>query len=395
MTVDNYLIGQPHFYAILLSMRLAHISDLHLGKQLKNFSLIEDQDYILQQIVSILKEKEVNLLMVAGDVFDKSVASIEGLKLFRKFLNSLVANKITVLIISGNHDSSERLTFGAEFMEDKNIYFSKIYDGKVEPLKFTDEFGSVNFYLLPFIKVSEVRHFFPEEKIEDYNDALKVAVKNLNINTSERNIIIAHQAIASAQRCDSEESVIGGLDNVSAEVFKDFDYTALGHIHTPQKISENVIYCGSPLKYSASEIQKDKSMPVIDILEKGNISIEYVPLVPLRDIREIKGEFREILEMSQKDPYNREDYINIILTNKTDVLDAISDLRQVYPNILQLTYERELNPTENKIESIAFEKHQSPLELFEDFYRNRQGEELSDEQKSFMQNLIETVWREN
>ena len=376
-------------------MKIAHISDLHLGKQLYSFSLTEDQEYILNKIVSVIKEQKVEVLLIAGDIFDKNVASLDGIKLFRKFLNDLVKNQIAVMIISGNHDSPERLTFGAEFMKSHKLYFSKVYDGTIEPVILQDEYGPVNFYLLPFIRPAEVKHFFPDEQIKSYEDAVKLAVKNLNIDKAQRNIILSHQAIINAQTCDSEESIIGGLDTISADIYNDFDYCALGHIHTPQKIRDNVIYCGSPLKYSTSEMKKDKSMPIIELGEKGKIEINYEPLIPLRDIREIKAKFYEIIEMAKKDPYNKEDYINIILTDENETMDALSTLRESYPNIIHLSYENSSTQNTANLDDIVFDNKTSPLELFEDFFENRGGRQLTSEEKDFMQNLIEKIWGDN
>ena len=416
-------------------MRIAHISDLHLGKQLYGFSLIEDQAFILDKIVSILDEKKVETLLIAGDIYDKNIPSIDGIKLFRKFLNDLVKKQIKVLVISGNHDSDERLTFGSEFMSVHNLYFSKIYDGKIEPVQLKDEFGNINFYLLPFLKQSEVKHFFPDEKISDYNDVLNVAIKNLKINKNERNVILSHQAIINAKRCDSEESIIGMVETVSASIYEDFDYVALGHIHTPQKITDRIIYCGSPLKYSVSEIQKDKTLPIIELGEKKQndaknkasttselgtrnevsttneaenkskesstfdekceLKIEYVPLTPQRDVREIKGKYDEILTASKNDPYNKNDYINVILTNENQILDAMSCLREIYPNILQLSYENSQTKNDFYTEDIDLKLKSSPIEIFAEFFENRSGKALTEEQQNFMQNLIEKIWTEN
>lgn len=373
-------------------MRIAHISDLHLGKTLHGFSLTEDQSFILQQIVKILIENKIEVLLVAGDVFDKNVASIEALRLLRKFLNELVNAKIKVLVISGNHDSPERLTFGAEFMSDKGLYFSKDYDGKIEPVVFNDEFGPVNFYLLPFIKPAVVKQFFPDEQIENFDDALKIAVSNLKINSNERNVIVAHQNIMNAEHCDSEETVIGGLDAVSADIFCEFDYTALGHIHKMQKVRENVFYSGTPLKYSISELNHDKVVPIIELNEKEKSVIDFVQLKPKRDIRQIRGTFEQIVKMAAGDTNNPEDFIDIILTDKNEVIDAIYNLRSIYPNILQINYDNNFTNNDAKIEDIKETKIDKPLEMFEEFYKNRSGSELDKVQKEYMSALVNSIW---
>lgn len=377
-------------------MKLAHISDLHLGKTLYNYSLIEDQEYILEQIVGILVEKKVEVLMIAGDVFDKNVAPEAGLKVFRKFLNRLVESKIKVLIISGNHDSAERLTFGGEFMTEKGIFFSKVYDGKIEPVSFEDEYGPVNFYLLPFIKPQIVNHYIEGNEIDTYEEAVQFAVKNMNINTSERNVILAHQNILSAKRCESEENIIGGLDAVSDAVFKDFDYTALGHIHSQQKIGKNnVFFCGTPLKYSVSEFDQEKKMPIISLAEKGKLDIEMIPLIPKRDLRKITGTLDEILTSAKNDPNNHEDFIDITLTNEDEVMDAMASLRTVYPNVLKLSYDNKASRAAENVEKFSGVNEKKPLEIFEAFYQSRRGTEMNDEQKNYIQALIEKIWEEN
>lgn len=377
-------------------MKLAHISDLHLGKTLYNYSLIEDQEYILEQIVGILVEKKVDVLMIAGDVFDKNVAPEAGLKVFRKFLNRLVESKIKVLIISGNHDSAERLTFGGEFMTEKGIFFSKVYDGQIDPVSFEDEYGPVNFYLLPFIKPQIVNHYIEGNEIDTYEEAVQFAVKNMNINTSERNVILAHQNILSAKRCESEENIIGGLDAVSDAVFKDFDYTALGHIHSQQKIGKNnVFFCGTPLKYSVSEFDQEKKMPIISLAEKGKVDIEMISLIPKRDLRKITGTLDEILSNAKNDPNNHEDFIDITLTNEDEVMDAMASLRTVYPNVLKLSYDNKASRAAENVEKFSGVNEKKPLEIFEAFYQSRRGTEMNDEQKNYIQALIEKIWEEN
>lgn len=373
-------------------MRIAHISDLHLGKTLHGFSLLDDQDFILKQIVQILKEKEVQVLLICGDVFDKNIAPEAGIKIFRNFLNALVCENIKVLIISGNHDSAERLTFGAEFMTEKGIYFSKVYDGDIQKVTLPDHYGPVNFYLLPFIKPSTVKHFYENEEIESYEDALSFIIKKLNVNTKERNILLAHQNILNAEHCDSEEVVIGGLDAIGTEVFKDFDYTALGHIHKPQIIKDNIIFCGTPLKYSSSELNHIKSMPVIDLQEKGSLKLDFIPLKPMRDLRQITGTFDQIMKMAKKDPNNKEDFIDIILTDENEVLDAITSLRTEYPNIIKITYDNKASKASE--ENLVFENinQTNPLNTFEDFFEGRRGVKMTDEQRKIIKDLIEEIW---
>ncbi len=377
-------------------MKIAHISDLHLGKSLYNYSLIEDQDYILDQITGILVEKKVEVLIIAGDVYDKNVAPEAGLKVLRKFLNRLVEAEIKVLIISGNHDSAERLTFGAEFMTEKGIYFSKVYDGTIEPVTFEDDFGPVNFYLLPFVKPSTVQHYYEDKTISTYEDAVRCAVEHMNVNYSERNVAIAHQNIMNAERCESEEIIIGFQDAVSDEVFKDFDYTALGHIHKQQKIGKhNVMFSGTPLKYSTSEFTHKKVMPLITLGEKGKVDIELIPLEPKRDLRQITGTLDEIMKASKGDPNNHEDFIDVILTNENEVMDAMATLRTVYPNVLKITYDNKASRAAENIERLGAVDKKNPLEIFEAFYKSRIGEDMDDQKKEYIHSLIEKIWGEN
>ncbi len=377
-------------------MKIAHISDLHLGKSLYNYSLIEDQDYILDQITGILVEKKVEVLIIAGDVYDKNVAPEAGLKVLRKFLNRLVEAEIKVLIISGNHDSAERLTFGAEFMTEKGIYFSKVYDGTIEPVTFEDDFGPVNFYLLPFVKPSTVQHYYEDKTISTYEDAVRCAVEHMNVNYSERNVAIAHQNIMNAERCESEEIIIGFQDAVSDEVFKDFDYTALGHIHKQQKIGKhNVMFSGTPLKYSTSEFTHKKVMPLITLGEKGKVDIELIPLEPKRDLRQITGTLDEIMKASKEDPNNHEDFIDVILTNENEVMDAMATLRTVYPNVLKITYDNKASRAAENIERLGAVDKKNPLEIFEAFYKSRIGEDMDDQKKEYIHSLIEKIWGEN
>lgn len=377
-------------------MRLAHISDLHLGKTLYNYPLMEDQEYILEKIAAVLVERHVDVLLIAGDVYDRNVAPESGIKVLRKFLNRLVEAGIRVLIISGNHDSAERLTFGGEFMTEKGIFFSKPYDGTIEPVTLTDAYGPVNFYLLPFIKPSIVQHYFEDDRIETYEDAVRCAVRHMHVNAGERNVILAHQNILSARRCESEENIIGGLDAVSDAVFSEFDYTALGHIHSLQKIGKNNVYfCGTPLKYSISEFDQEKKMPLVTLGEKGRVDVDTVPLIPKRDLRKIRGTFDEIMRMAKNDPNNHEDFIDITLTDENEIMDAMANLRTVYPNVLRLSYDNAASRASESTEKDPGVRGDRPLNIFEEFYKSRRGSGMSDEQKSYMQSLIERIWGED
>lgn len=374
-------------------MKFIHLSDLHIGKRVNEFSMIEDQKYILKVILNIIDDEKPDGVLIAGDVYDKSVPSAEAVQLLDDFLCRLAERKLPTYIISGNHDSAERLSFGGRLMDMSGIHLSPVYNGKVEPFTLTDEYGKVNIYMLPFVKPVNVRRFFPDSEIESYTDAIKVAVDSMNVDEKERNIIVTHQFVTGASRSESEEISVGGSDNVDVSVFDAFDYVALGHIHGPQKIGrESVRYCGTPLKYSFSEANHKKSVTVVEMGEKGKIEIRTVPLVPKRDLREIKGRYEEILLKENYEGTNTEDYIHITLTDEEDIADVMNILRIIYPNIMKLDYDNKRTRNNQAVGKAEGVEKKSPLELFSEFYYDRNGQTMSEEQTAFMQNLIEEIW---
>lgn len=374
-------------------MKFIHLSDLHIGKRVNEFSMIEDQKYILKVILNIIDDEKPDGVLIAGDVYDKSVPSAEAVQLLDDFLCRLAERKLPTYIISGNHDSAERLSFGGRLMDMSGIHLSPVYNGKVEPFTLTDEYGKVNIYMLPFVKPVNVRRFFPDSEIESYTDAIKIAVDSMNVDEKERNIIVTHQFVTGASRSESEEISVGGSDNVDASVFDAFDYVALGHIHGPQKIGrESVRYCGTPLKYSFSEANHKKSVTVVEMGEKGKIEIRTVPLVPKHDLREIKGKYEEILLKENYEGTNTEDYIHITLTDEEDIPDVMNRLRVIYPNIMKLDYDNKRTRSNQAVGKAEGVEKKSPLELFSEFYYDRNGQTMSEEQTAFMQNLIEEIW---
>lgn len=374
-------------------MKLMHLSDLHIGKRLNEFSLLDDQSYILDEILRIAKEQKPDAAAIAGDVYDKSAPSAEAVALFDSFISRLAEIVKPIFVISGNHDSAERIAFGSSLMQTAGVYFSPVYSGTAEPTKVKDEFGTVNVYMLPFIRPSDVRRFYPDDDTESFDSAFKAAVSHLNVNENERNIMIAHQFITGAAQGGSESVSVGGLDNISAEVFAPFDYTALGHIHKKQNItSEHVRYCGTPLKYSLSEVNDEKTVTFAILGKKGELSTEEVPLRPLRDLREIKGTYIEITDRNFYDKFNREDYIHVTLTDENDIPEAIGRLRAVYPNIMKLGYDNKRTRENRLIEDISEEVRRSPSELFAEFYQTCNNSELSEEQKSYLDGIIKEIW---
>lgn len=378
-------------------MKFLHLSDLHLGKRLNEYSMLEDQEYILREILAIADREMPDGILIAGDVYDKSVPSAEAVTLLDSFLNSLSKRGFKVYIISGNHDSPERMAFGSQLMVQSGIHIARVYDGNVAPIVLEDSFGKVNIYLLPFIKPIHVRRFYEDAKIESYTDAMRVAIENMKIDTSERNILVTHQFVTGATRSDSEEISVGGTDNVDASVFEDFDYVALGHIHSPQNCgSEKIRYCGTPLKYSFSEVNDKKSVTVVEIGEKGNLEVRTLPLKPLRDLAEIRGKYDDIMAKSfYENTSYTSDYMRITLTDEEDIIDAIGKLRVVYKNLMTIDYDNKRTRSVGIIDGAVDVDKKSPLELFEEFYEYQNGSKMSEEQKEFVQMLLERIQEEN
>ncbi|MBP3411424.1 MAG: exonuclease SbcCD subunit D [Clostridia bacterium] len=377
-------------------MKLIHLSDLHIGKRVNEVSMIEDQEYILLQILRIIDDEMPDAVLVAGDVYDKSVPSAEAVTVLDDFLCRLAKRCVPVLIISGNHDSPERLAFGNRLMEGAGIYFSPVYNGEVEPITLADAHGGVKFYLLPFIKPVHVRRYYPDEDIESYSDACRVAVEKMNVDTAARNVLLTHQFVTGASTCESEEISVGGSDNVDASVFEAFDYVALGHIHGPQNIgSKRMRYCGTPLKYSFSEADHYKSVTLVELGAKGELQLRTLPLVPRHDMRQLRGDFNRLTDRSFYENTNVDDYLHIILTDDEDVPEAMGRLRVIYPNIMKLSYDNTRTRANQVVGGAEDVQRKSPLQLFEELYEKQNNQSMSDEQREFTRELIESIWEEN
>lgn len=373
-------------------MKFLHLSDLHLGKRVNEFSMIEDQKYILAQILSIAQKESADGILLAGDIYDKPVPPAEAVQVFDGFLTKLADMGIPVFMISGNHDSPERIAFGAQLMRGKKVYISPVYDGTAEPVRLTDEFGELNLYLLPFLKPAAVRHVFETAEIGSYQDALRTALDHMEIDLRKRNVLVAHQFVTGASRCDSEEISVGGVDHVEASLFNAFDYVALGHIHSPQHVGrETVRYCGTPLKYSFSEADQEKSVTVVELREKGKVLLSRRPLVPLRDMRKLKGTYLEVTALSFYQGTNTEDYIQVTLTDEEDIPDGMQKLRVIYPNLMRLEYDNRRTREERAVEAVSQEEPKSELELFEDFYELQNNQPMSAQQQDFAAKLIEEI----
>lgn len=373
-------------------MKFAHIADLHIGKRVHDFSMLEDQRYILDQMLGIFEEQRVDGILIAGDVYDKVVPSAEAVQLFDEFITRLAKLKMPVYMISGNHDSAERLSFGAKLFESSDIYISQVYDGNVKKIGLEDEYGLVNVYLLPFLKPATVRHVLQRDDIESYEDGVMAALQECDVDASQRNILVAHQFVTGADRCDSEETSVGGLDNVSAEVFDEFDYVALGHIHRPQKMGKETLrYSGTPLKYSFSEVEHKKSVTIVELLEKGNVQISTVPLVPLRDMRKVRGTYMAVTAKESYTAENKMDYLQITLTDEEDVPGALQKLRTIYPNLMRLEYDNKRTRENREVQAVEAQEQKSELELFGEFYELLNNEPMKEEQTEFMERLIQNL----
>ena len=374
-------------------MKLIHLSDLHLGKRLNEFSLLEDQKYILIKILNVIDEEKPDAVLIAGDVYDKSVPSAEAVEVFDDFLVRLAERQLQVFVISGNHDSPERLAFGGRLMDASGVHLAPVYGGHVESITLRDSFGPVHIYMLPFVKPAHVRRFFPDAEIESYTDALRVAIEDMMPNEKERNILLAHQFVTGAERSESEEISVGGLDNVDAAVFEGFDYVALGHIHGPQNISERIRYCGTPLKYSFSEAKHEKSVTVVELGEKNALTVRTVPLTPLHDMVELRGRYAELMRKSfYENTTYQTDYVSVTLTDEADVPEAMARLRTVYQNLMKLSYDNTRTRHLSQIDGAEDVEAKSPMEVFAAFYEKQNGTPLTEEQEALLRGLIEKIW---
>lgn len=376
-----------------------HLADLHLGKRVNGFSMMEDQEYILNRILEIMEEEQPDGLLIAGDVYDKTIPPAEAVRLMDDFLTAVATKHVPVFLISGNHDSAERVAFGHQLMQGSGIWISPVYDGTIRHHTLEDRWGEVNIYLIPFLRPSVVRSFFPDVEIEDYTDALRTIIEDLQVDTSRRNVVLAHQFVTAAgalpETCDSEQLSVGGLDRVDGSVFSPFDYTALGHLHGPQRVgSETIRYAGSPLKYSFSELHQKKSVTVAELRAKGETEIRQIPLQPRREMTELRGTFEEILEEARKKGEPQTDYYHMILTDETDVVDALSRLREYYPNIMLLDYDNRRTRSQKEVEQLDRVEERTPGELFAALYEQQNGQQMDSDRKEYLDGLIREIWEE-
>lgn len=376
-------------------MKLLHLSDLHLGKRVNEFSMLEDQKYILNQILQIVINEQVNTVLIAGDVYDKSVPSAQAVTLFDDFLTRLEALECTVLLIAGNHDSPERLAFGAHLLQKSRVYLSPVFDGRLTCCTLNDEYGELDVWLMPFLKPSVVRPFYPEDTMESYQDAAAVVLRSNPPHQGRRSILVAHQFVTGAKTGGSEELSVGGAENIDAALFAAYDYVALGHIHSPQQVGrETVRYCGSPLKYSLSEARGTKSVTLITFNQPGEIDIKLCPLTPLHDLRTIRGTYDEVTARTFYEGTATDDYLHITLTDETEVLDAVGKLRSIYPNVMRVDYDNTRTRAGASMPEATVQDEATPMELFCRFFEWQNEKPLTERQRALLEKEIEAVWEE-
>ena len=372
-------------------MKLFHLSDLHIGKRVNEFSMIEDQKYILTQILYVADQEKPDGILISGDVYDRTIPTAEAVQVFDAFLTRLSEQKIPAFIISGNHDSAERLAFGSSLMGKSGIYFSKVYDGTVEKIPMQDAYGTVWIYLLPFLRPSTIRHALPEraEEVQSAADAVRIALEQTKIDEKERNVLLAHQFVTGAKRCDAEELQVGDVDQIPAELCASFEYVALGHIHSPQKVGrETVRYCGAPLKYAFSEAGQEKSITVVELKEKGSVDLRTIPLKPLHDLRKIRGTYLEVTAKSFYENRDCEDYLQVTLTDEEDVPDGMAKLRTIYPNLMRLEYDNKRTRSNAEVRAAERVEEKSELELFQEFYELQNNQLMTEVQEQFVEELL-------
>lgn len=381
-------------------MKFFHLSDLHIGKQLHRYNLKEDQQVILKEVITYAKELRPDAIVIAGDIYDKSVPSAEAVNVFDEFLTDLseITPEIPILIISGNHDSPDRLKYASEILKRHHIYLAgnvpERPEEHIEKVTLHDAYGEVNFYLLPFMKPAYVKNIFVDGTPETYSDAVKEIIKREKIDYKDkRNVLVSHQFYVgekaeSPETCDSEVFSVGGIDNVDIGSVKEFDYVALGHLHGAQCIGKPEIrYCGTLLKYSVSESTQNKSLTVVTLKAKGEKpEIENYPLHPLRDVRKKKGTLDEIIKEAQET--EKDDYISITLTDEIDPYKPKEQLERIFSHILEIRVDNQR--TRTKLKEMDEELvMKDPFTSFAEFYKEMQGREMNGEEETIIKEIFD------
>ena len=377
-------------------MRFLHLADLHIGKRVNGFSMIEDQKFVFEQVYNVIENEKIDGIIMAGDIYDKPVPSAEAVKLFDEMLTRLVSINLPIFVISGNHDSAERIGFGSDILSAAKVYMSRVYNGNLQKIELEDDYGKINVYLLPFIKPATVKNIYKEAEIKDYDDALEYVLSQEKIDETKRNVIVSHQFVTGAMRSESEEVSVGGLDNVSVENYEAFDYVALGHIHRAQQMGrESARYAGTLLKYSFSEEKHNKSMTIVDLKEKGNIEIKEIPVKPLHDLKTIKGKFSKITSEEFYKELKKEDYYRAVLTDEDDILNAIGKLKSIYPNLMSMEYDNTRTRSYSVVDNVETGETKSPLDYFEEFFEKQNGRKMSEKQRNYLLEILGEVREES
>lgn len=377
-------------------MRFLHLADLHIGKRVNGFSMIEDQKFVFEQVYNVIENEKIDGIIMAGDIYDKPVPSAEAVKLFDEMLTRLVSMDLPIFVISGNHDSAERIGFGSDILSAAKVYMSRVYNGNLQKIELEDDYGEINVYLLPFIKPATVKNIYKEAEIKDYDDALAYVLNQEKIDETKRNVIVSHQFVTGAMRSESEEVSVGGLDNVSVEKYDAFDYVALGHIHRAQHMGrKSARYAGTLLKYSFSEENHNKSMTIVDLKEKGNIEIKEIPVKPLHDLKTIKGKFSEITSEEFYKELKKEDYYRAVLTDEEDILNAIGKLKSIYPNLMSMEYDNTRTRSYSVVDNVETGEAKSPLDYFEEFFEKQNGRKMSEKQRDYLLEILGEAKEEN
>ena len=370
-------------------MRFLHLADLHIGKRVNGFSMIEDQKFVFEQVYNVIENEKIDGIIMAGDIYDKPVPAAEAVKLFDEMLTRLVSINLPIFVISGNHDSAERIGFGSDILSAAKVYMSRVYNGNLQKIELEDDYGKINVYLLPFIKPATVKNIYKEAEIKDYDDALEYVLSQEKIDETKRNVIVSHQFVTGAMRSESEEVSVGGLDNVSVENYEAFDYVALGHIHRAQQMGrESARYAGTLLKYSFSEEKHNKSMTIVDLKEKGNIEIKEIPVKPLHDLKTIKGKFSKITSEEFYKELKKEDYYRAVLTDEDDILNAIGKLKSIYPNLMSMEYDNTRTRSYSVVDNVETGEAKSPLDYFEEFFEKQNGRKMSEKQRNYLLEIL-------
>lgn len=374
-------------------MKFAHLADLHIGKRLYEYSLIDNQRDILLQIVELIKKCDVDGVVISGDIYDKSVPPVDAVGIMDEFLSALAALDIFIIIIGGNHDSVARLSFGSKVLEKSRVFISPVFNGNIEKVELQDQFGIINFYLLPYIRPINVKRVYKDFSGESFTEALNFVIDRINPDKSMRNVLVAHQFVTGAQKSDSEELYVGGSENVAYTLFDDFDYVALGHLHMPQNVGRDTVrYAGTPLKYSFSEISHKKSMTIVDIKQKGDIKIQEIPLNPTCDLLELRGTLNELVSNSTASSVDKKSFVKITLTDEVLKNDALDILKKFYPCIVSIGYDNSMTRDNKLIRREEKSEEQEPKQIVEELFEQQNNREMNTVERDLINKLVKKVW---